>query len=169
MKAIRTILLLGLAGGLVVGSASRAQAAEPPAQPAPAQPTASALTGKVVAVDRAKKSITVDIKGRVFVFKLSPQLAVRVNNKEVPATSLSPGQTISLTARRSSTGSFEIVALDIQPNDEPVVAAGAPRGPVKAAPKKPEAQLPSQGISLPVPFRTEPNPANVVGPVHSPH
>jgi hypothetical protein len=169
MKAIRTILLVGLASGLALAADSRVLAAEAAPALAPAQPAASALTGKVVAVDKAKKSITVDINGRMFVFKLSPQLAVRLNSKDVPATSLAPGQTISLTARRNTSGSFEIVALDIQPNDDAVVAAGGPRGPVKGASKKSDPHAPPHSFNMPAPFRTEPNPANVVGNVHSPH
>ncbi len=180
MKSLRKLLLCSLTSSLALG-ASLLTAAEPAPQPAPvppparptpttaAQPASSALTGKVVAMDKVKKAITVEIKGRVFVFKISRQITVRVNGEEVPLTALAPGQTISLIARRNVAGNFEIVGLDILPQTDKIAVAGAPSSTGKSAAKRSNPTLPSQVYTLPTPFRTEPNPANIAGNVISPN
>lgn len=179
MNTKRNLVLLGLAATLTSGTGLGLNAAEPapPATltppPAPAAAEPAALIAKLVAVEKNKKSITLEIKGEVYTFKLSKALTVKVEGKETSVDSLMPNQVISVIARRSATGIFEIVGLDILPNTEPIAVAGPVRGPARAddkpAPKKGAGQAPSPSFNLPAPFRTEPNPANYSGSVVSPN
>jgi hypothetical protein len=161
------LMWVGLAVALIAALPTTFNAADtPPTRRATARSAPQPLNGRIVAVDRARKTVTVDIKGQLYVFRLGSQLTVLVRDKQVSVDALAPGQEISLVARAGSDGRFEIVAMSIAPGSFAAEAAGRSVG---AASDKGTASQSVPGNNLPAPFRVDPNPANISGNVISPN
>ena len=151
-------LLVSLAGGITLARAEDAPAAKPAAKPAtpakkPAQPIQQTLTGKVVSVDKAAKTITLQINAQTYVLQLTESTKIALAGKQKTIYDVTVGEDISVDVllKESANGKVEVVVLsvDLQNSAE---AQGAPR---KSGGNRP--------------FQTIPNPANIDGPIISPH
>jgi len=100
--------------------------AKAPATPEKAVPVT--LTGKIVAVNKTAMTVTVDMKGKLGLFKLGPQVKLQKDGKEIVLEDLVAGQEISLTLREISYGKFEVVSVSVEPTDVASEAAGNSKG-----------------------------------------
>jgi len=89
-----------------------------------AAPAASAgLAGKIVAVNKRAKTLTVDIQGKVYVFKIGAHLKIEKGGREIQLSQLLPGQAASFVTGLSTDGGLEVVAVTIEANTERSQAA----------------------------------------------
>ncbi len=177
MKKTRTLitlgLLLGLAGG-VTGSA-RAEQETTPTTPATPQentpatttpttkPVEQQLSGRIVAVDKSSRTITLQVNNQTYVLKTADDTKFNIAGQQKSLNDLVVGEEVNVTValRESSTGRVEIAVVsvestgaDAQDRDGRGHGRGRGRG--------------FEGHHPP-PFVNLPNPANVGGHSRSPH
>lgn len=161
MKKIKNTLVLGLlfslAGGITAARAEETPGAKPAAAPAkkPAQPIQQTLAGKVVAVDKAAKTVTIQINSQTYVLQLTAASKVAKAGQSKSIYDVNVGEDISVEVllKENAQGKVEVVVLSVELNEtaEAQGKGGNGRG----------------GANRP--FQTIPNPANVDGPVVSPN
>ena len=146
IKSIKHSLWLGLLASFTVGLAGAGLAEDTPApapekkiaptaSPASAIPAAPAgLAGKIVAVNKRAKTLTVDIQGKVYVFKISSHLKILKDGREIQLSQLLPGQTANFVTGLSTDGGLEVVSVTIEANPERSEAAAQPTGPPSTVP-----------------------------------
>ncbi len=160
MKKIKNTLVLGLllslAGGITAARAEETPGAKPAAVPAkkPAQPIQQTLTGKVVAVDKAAKTVTIQINGQPYVLQLTAasKLAKAGQSKSIYDVNVGEDISVEVLLKENAQGKVEVVVLSVELNE--TAEAQGKGGNGKGGANRP--------------FQTVPNPANVDGPVVSP-
>ena len=160
MKNIKNTLVLGLlvslAGGITTASAENAPASKP-AVPAkkPAAPIQQTLAGKVIAVDKAAKTVTVQIGLQQYTLQLSAVSKVSRAGHIKSIHDMNVGEDVSVEVllKENDQGKAEVVVLSVELNE--TVEAQGKDGSGKSGGSRP--------------FQTAPNPANVDGPVVSPN
>jgi len=161
-KKLVICLLLALAAGFTLNTrAADAPVVEPaPVPPAPetGRPAAQHLAGKVVAVDKIAKTVSIQIGTQTYTLQLTAKTKIGQAGKNKNIDSITVGDDISVTVnvRELAGGKVEVVVASV---DLPVTTAaqgGNGRG------------LGSGG-GTPPPFQNGPNPANFDGPIISPH
>jgi hypothetical protein len=171
-KLIVLGLLLGLAGG-VTGSAKAEQGTTPaPAPAAPTTPTTppapapenppkatkpveQQLNGRVVAIDKAAKTITLQVNSQTYVLQTADDTKFNKGAKTKSLQDLIVGEEVTVTValRETASGRVEIAVVSVEfPDAE--AQGGRGNG------------TPGGGIP---PFVNLPNPANVGGGVRSPN
>ena len=163
MKKIKNTLVLGLlfslAGGITAARAEVTPAAKP-ATPAkkPAQPIQQTLAGKVVAVDKAAKTVTIQINSQTYVLQLTAASKVAKAGQSKSILDVNVGEDISVEVllKENAQGKVEVVVLSVELNE---TAEAQGKGNGKPAGKSGNSR----------PFQTIPNPANIDGPVVSPN
>lgn len=161
MKKIKNTLVLGLlfslAGGITAARAEETPAAKPAAAPAkkPAQPIQQTLAGKVVAVDKAAKTVTIQINSQTYVLQLTAASKVAKAGQSKSIYDVNVGEDISVEVllKENAQGKVEVVVLSVELNE--TAEAQGKGGSAKSGNSRP--------------FQTVPNPANVDGPVVSPN
>ena len=134
IKSIKHALWLCLLASFTAGLAGAVLAEDTPA-PAPQKKTAPAgLAGKIVAVNKRAKTLTVDIQGKVYVFKTSSHLKILKDGREIQLSQLLPGQTANFVTGLSTDGGLEVVSVTIEANTERSQAADHPAGPPSTVP-----------------------------------
>jgi len=141
IKSIKHSLWLGLLASFTAGLAGAVMAEDTPAaapekktaptaSPASATSAASAapaapagLAGKIVAVNKRAKTLTVDIQGKVYVFKISSHLKIEKEGREIQFEKLLPGQAANFVTGLSTDGGLEVVSVTIEANPERSEAA----------------------------------------------
>ncbi len=136
MKLMKLKQWLGLL--LIAFTAVTPLTAEEPAAPAAVEKVGpTVFPGKVVVIDKAAKTVTVEIKGQLYLFKINSSTKITKKDKKVSFADLLVGQEISLSISQSDTGEIELVSMTVLPGTVPTEAAG--NDPVKGGtnPKKP--------------------------------
>lgn len=131
ITSIKKILCLCLLATVAAGVETSLNAAETKATKTPAVPQKPApvtITGKIVAVNKAAMTVTVDMKGKIGLFKLGPQVKLIKQGKEALIEELVAGQEISLTLREISYGKFEVVSVSVEPAQVASQPAGTGNG-----------------------------------------
>lgn len=160
MTPIRTFLSLGLALAVSAALTAPVGAAETkPATPA-LKPVPATLEGKLLAVDKTTKVVTIDIKGTILRVNVTPQVKLARKGKPATLEELAPGQTVSLSFVEKADGHLEVASLTV---------LSSPNQQVPAGPTSPSVTAPANRDTPTSPFPSSPNPANVGGPVRSPN
>jgi len=150
IKSIKHTLWLGLLASFTAGLAGAVLAEDTPA-PAPEKkdaPTASpasatsaasaapaGLAGKIVAVNKRAKTLTVDIQGKIYVFKMASQVKILKEGREIQLERLLPGQAATFLTGLSTDGGLEVVSVTIEANAQGSEAAQPnPQGPPSSVP-----------------------------------
>src|SRR5688572_18124560 len=151
--------LLLLAGGttLSVRAEDKPATPEKPAAPTPAapkKPVQQQLTGKVVAVDKVAKTITLQVNNLTYVLEIADSTRVSKAGKERSLIDVVVGEEISVTVllRELPNGRVEVAVLSVDLSE--TAEAQGTKGPK---------------FNQPPPCQNGPNPGNVDGPVISPH
>ena len=154
-------LALTLAGGITALADEQPATPTKPATPAPETPAPAPkkpiqqqLTGKVVAVDRTAKTVTLQVNNLTYVLEIADSTRVSKGGKERGLLDIIVGEEISVTVllRELPNGRVEVAVLSVDLSDT-TEAQG------KGGPK----------FNQPPPFQNGPNPANIDGPIISPH
>jgi hypothetical protein len=161
MKKVKNTLVLGLlislAGGITAARADEKPGTKPAATPAkqPAQPIQQTLAGKVVAVDKAAKTVTMQINSQTYVLQLTSSSKITKAGQTKSIFDVNVGEDISVEVllKENTQGKVEVVVLSVQLSD--TAEAQGKGGNGKGGANRP--------------FQTVPNPANVDGPVVSPN
>lgn len=166
-KAIKTPVVLGLLLTLAGGFAeSRAEDTKPstPAATTPAtpkKPVQQQLNGKVVSVDKYKKTITLQVENLTYVLQVTDSTRVSKASKEQTLTDVIVGQELSVNVllRELPDGRVEVAVLSVDLSDttEAQGREGNGRG-------RGRGRGQDHG-----PFHQGPHPPNHDGPVVSPH
>lgn len=122
-----------LAFSLVASGALATAQESAPAKP-PQKPSAVRQQAKIVVVDKNKKALVVDIKGKIYRFKLSSKLKIRKEGKNATIEELLVGQQITLETVNVTEGGFEIIGVNIEASPAESEAAGAGTTTVDAPP-----------------------------------
>lgn len=170
MKVIKTPVVLGLLLTLAGGATQAVRAEDKPAAPAattpatPKKPVQQQLTGKVVAVDKYGKTITLQVDNLTYVLQVTDSTRVSLGSKEQSIADVTVGEELSVNVllRELPDGRVEVAVLrvDRQESAEAQGRHGHGRG--------------GRGHGKPWnnphhPFHHGPHPPNVDGPVVSPH
>jgi len=152
--------LLLLAGGttLSVRAEDKPATPEKPATPAPAapkKPVQQQLTGKVVAVDKVSKTITLQVNNLTYVLEIADSTRVAKAGKEKSLIDVVVGEEINVTVllRELPNGRVEVAVLSVELQQSTEAQGGRGNNP----------------FAQPPPFLNGPNPGNVDGPIISPH
>jgi hypothetical protein len=159
---------------LAAGSASRAEEESV----IPAAPIKAALApvgyrgpveyeAKVMVVNRAERTLTVDINGKLHLFKMNSQVRFLKKGKPISLNDVAAGQKVSLVATKTDSGALNLasVAVDVQwIESEPAGRTENARGPGGAS----YPSNPSRG-KVPPPFQNGHYPGHVERVVVSPH
>ena len=152
--------LLLLAGGttLSVRAEDKPATPEKPATPAPAapkKPVQQQLTGKVVAVDKVSRTITLQVNNLTYVLEIADSTRVAKAGKEKSLIDVVVGEEINVTVllRELPNGRVEVAVLSVDLQQSTEAQGGRGNNP----------------FSQPPPFQNGPNPGNVDGPIISPH
>jgi hypothetical protein len=124
--------------------------------------------GKVMVVNRAEKTVTVDIQGRLHLFKMNPQVRILKKGKPVTIQDLAAGQKVTVVARATSERTLELVSLGVEANlteSEPTGRSGHAKGPGGAS----QPGKPSKAGKIPPPFQNGHYPGHVERVVVSPN
>lgn len=116
--------------------------------------------GKIMVINRAEQTVTIEINGKLHLFKVNPQVRVLRKGKPVSIQDIIPGQRISLVARTLDDGSLQLLSLGLDPN----AVTAEPAGAAKSA--KPDRQVghPKTGSTVPIENKPGQGPKNAVPP-----
>ena len=102
-----------------------ATTATTPATPTVATPpTTLAYEGKVIVVDRAAKTVTVEIQKRLYLFKFGANATVMRKGKRVRMEDILAGQDITLQLVQKSDGEVLVAGIDITTSTTEAEPAG---------------------------------------------
>lgn len=168
MKYIKTPVVLGLLLTLAGGVSQSVRAEDKPAAPAattpatPKKPVQQQLSGKVVAVDKYGKTITLQVDNLTYVLQVTDSTRVSKTGKEQSITDVVVGQELSVNVllRELPDGRVEVAVLSVELQSSVEAQGNRGRG--------------GRGYGKPWgnpehPFHNGPHPPNVDGPVVSPH
>src|SRR5262249_26079877 len=117
------------------------------------------LTGRIVAIDRYGRAITLQVGNLTYVLQITDSTRVSRNEKEQSFAEFALGQEISVEVllRELPSGRIEVAVLSVElPGSATAQGKGKARG--------------DQGSFMtPPPLQNGPNPANIDGPVISRH
>ena len=159
-KSLVICLLLAVAGGYAV-SATAADAPNTKPGTTSTKPTTQQLTGKVVAVDKITKTVSIQIGTQTYTLQLTDKTKIAQGGSDKKMDAITVGEEISVTVtvRELAGGKVEVVVTSVDlPTD---TAAQGPKG--KGG---------GYGFGFggtPPPFPGGPNPGNLDGPVVSKH
>ena len=110
----------------LVGMGLAAWSAEPPAssRSRPISKPLPHLQGKIVAIDRVSRSVSVDIKGTVLRINVTPEVRILKKGHRTRLEDLAAGQTVSIGFYERPNGRLEVATVQIRPQSAPVQAAG---------------------------------------------
>jgi hypothetical protein len=180
-KTMKHALLVCLLSTLTIGVAGQAGAQGTTIDAAPVKALFAppgykgpvSYDGRVMVVNRNERSITVDIEGKLHLFKVTPQVKILRNGKQVNLMDIVAGQKVSLVARSLDNGTLELVSLGLTPADAANEPAGSKgKGPDgRGGGNGPSAKAgTSPGNSLtPPPFQNGNYPGNVERVIVSPN
>jgi len=170
MKVIKIPAVLGLLLTLAGGVTQAVRAEDKPAAPAattpapatPKKPVQQQLSGKVVAVDKYGKTITLQVDNLTYVLQVTDSTRVSKTGKEQSITDVVVGQELSVNVllRELPDGRVEVAVLSVELQSS--AEAQGHRGNNGRGYGKPWGN-PQH------PFHNGPHPPNVDGPVVSPH
>ena len=153
----KSIVVCLLAAGGSVLNVSAADSSPAPVQTPASKPTTQQLSGKVIAVDKINKTVSVQIGTQTYTLQLTDKTKVAQDGKEKKLDAITVGDEINVTVtvRETAGGKVEVVVVNV---DLPsATAAQGSNG---------------KGVGVmggrPTPFQSGPNPANFDGPVISP-
>lgn len=163
-KTLVLALLLGMAGAVTV----KAQTAEVPPLAAAKQPSLQQLSGKVMAVDKKSRTVTVEVNGKTYVLQLekTTRIAQAPKNgkagKEQGFDDVKVGEDIAVTVAvtEAADGQVQVTVVRVEtlPSEEAGTGgSSAPRSKARGGP------------ALPFPGNSTPNPANIDGNINSPN
>ena len=121
IKQIKTKWMLGLLCAAALGAVNPVSAVD--TVPAAPNTEPSAVPAKILVVDKIQKTITVEVKGKLYLYKLSARTKFLKDGKEVRIEDLAAGQQIIL-ATREENGGFEVVSVNIGGSEYATEAAG---------------------------------------------
>ncbi len=150
-------LLAGMAGGTT--TALRAddtptdKVTDKPAIKKPMPPTQQKLSGKVVAVDRTSRTVTLQINGQTYVLPISETTKIAQSGKTKSIYDVTVGEdvTVDVMLKETPGGRIEVSVLNVELPETATAQGGIGKG--------------GRGFG---PFASEPNPAHVDGAVVSP-
>lgn len=119
---IKKQMALWLAGILTFCVTSALFAAEPPTASA-GKSVPTQLEGKIVALDKNARLVTVDIKGTLIKIRMTVNVKLTKNGKSAVFENLAPGQSILVNFIETN-GRIEVAALSVQNAPEPAQPAG---------------------------------------------
>jgi len=90
----------------------------------PTQPLTFQYAAKVVVVDRAAKTVTVEIQNRLYLLKLATDATVIVQGKSVPSDQLVADQDVTLDVVQDAKGDVQIAKVLVSPAKTKAEAAG---------------------------------------------
>ncbi len=132
--------LLTAGAGITVGAA---ELPPPPAAVSPVPPTIDSppapqiaaspsptfpgkmVTGKIVAVDKQKNQVTIDIAGKLHVLKIGADLKIFKDGKPATIEDFVPNQELSLATRETAQGTL-VVGVNVGPSPSLAESAGRP-------------------------------------------
>jgi hypothetical protein len=119
----------------------------------PKRPIQQQLAGKVVAIDKSGKTITLQVENLTYVLEIADSTRISKSGKERNLADVVLGEEISVTVllRELPNGRVEVAVLSVELPDKAEAQGGR-----------------STKFSQPPPFQNGPNPSNVDGPVISP-
>ena len=172
MKVIKTPVVLGLLLTLAGGVTQAVRAEDKPAAPAattpatPKKPVQQQLAGKVVAVDKYGKTITLQVDNLTYVLQVSDSTRVSKTGKEQSIADVVVGQdlTVSVLLRELPDGRVEVAVLSVELDDSAEAQGKHGRGGRDHGKGHGKGHDRDHG-----PFHHGPHPPNVDGPVVSPH
>jgi hypothetical protein len=107
-----------------------APAAPPPAVTAPApaleQPGLTKVRATIVAVNKEKRQLTLDVDGKLHILAIGVDLKVLAQGQPATMEDFVPNQEIELVTRETPTGIL-VVSVDLEPALDPNEAAGKKR------------------------------------------
>ena len=147
--------LLLLAGGTTLSVRAEDKPATPEKPAAPKKPVQQQLTGKVVAVDKVSKTITLQVNNLTYVLEIADSTRVAKAGKEKSLIDVVVGEEINVTVllRELPNGRVEVAVLNVELQQSTEAQGGRGNNP----------------FTQPPPFQNGPNPGNVDGPIISPH
>ena len=122
VKALAFVCLSALVTGPV---ATSADAAEVSAKPAVTKPASGRQVAKIVVVDKAAKTVTVELNGKLYLLNTGSQLKLTENGKAIGIDNLAPGQDVSVTMLPTVTGGSQIASVNLEPSATNSEAAAA--------------------------------------------
>jgi hypothetical protein len=149
-------LLVAMAGGITTATAADdapvVKPADKPAVKKPIAPTQQKLSGKVVAVDKTAKTVTLQINGQTYVLQISETTKIAQSGKQKSLADVTVGEdvTVDVMLRETVGGRIEVSVLSVELPETATAQGGDKK---------------SGGFR---PFQTEPNPAHIDGSVVSP-
>lgn len=151
-KSILKSALVAILAGLAVGTAPGARAEQPPASSPAAKTTQQRLTGKVVAVDKKSRSVTLDVNGKTYVLQLDKKTKIQkapANGKpgvEQTIDDISVGESLEVAVAVTELPSGEVqVSVTEVKTDLPEEAAGKALGHDKGKRQGPPTPFPGNG------------------------
>ena len=157
-------LLLTLAGGVTQAVRAEdkptARAVTTPTPATPKKPVQQQLSGKVVAVDRYGKTITLQVDNLTYVLQVTDSTRVSKTGKEQSITDVVPGEelTVNVLLRELPDGRVEVAVLSVELQSSAEAQGRRGRG------GRGHGKNHHHG-----PFHNGPHPPNCDGPVVSPH
>jgi hypothetical protein len=119
------------------------------------------LEGKIVALDKSARLMTVDINGTLIKIRMTVNVKLTKKGKPAMFENLAPGQSILISFVEMPNGRIEVASLTLEPTGEAVEAAGPKPGSTKEV-------HPGTAYWGNAPYGL-PNPANISGQVNSGH
>lgn len=170
MKVIKTPVVLGLLLTLAGGSTQAVRAEDTPPAPAaapatPKKPVQQQLSGKVVAVDKYGKTITLQVDNLTYVLQVTDATRVSKTGKEQSIADVVVGEELSVNVllRELPDGRVEVAVLSVELLDS-AEAQGERGREGRGGRHRGRGEDHGRG-----PFHCGPHPPNVDGPVVSPH
>ena len=153
-------LLLTLAGGALTVRAEDEAPAKPtpkvaPAPPPPKKPIRQTLTGKVIALDRYGRTVTLQVNNLTYVLQITDSTRLSRGGEPQNFAEFVIGEeiTVELMLRELNNGRVEVAVLSVE---LPQATTAQGRGRIR-----------NSTFAQPPPFQNGANPANVDGPVIS--
>jgi len=151
-RSKKTVILAGLLVAATYATPSGVTGAELQVPAPAAKSTPAFLTGKIAAVEKTSRTLTVQVKGTELIIKVTPKVQITKKGKPVSFDSLAPGQVVQINFVELTDGTIEVARLAV-----------LPATPDQKADAEKVAAQPLQPLS------GNPNPANIGGPVVSPN
>ena len=172
MKVIKSSVVLSLLLTLAGGSTLAVRAQDKPAAPttpstpaapaAPKKPVQQQLSGKVIAVDKYGKTVTLQVNNLTYVLQIADATRIGQAGKDRTISDIVVGEEINVTVmlRELSDGRVEVAVLSVDLSNEDAQGRGRGHGRGRGDDK---------GRDHHGPFHNGPHPPNIDGPVVSPH
>jgi hypothetical protein len=156
---MKKFFVIGLACLLFSSISTLIFAAETNA-PAPGKAVPAQLEGKIVALDKNARVMTVDIKGTLIKVHMTVNVKLTKSGKSAVFENLAPGQSILISFVEMPNGRIEVASLAVEGGAEAIEPAGS-------KPANPRPSNPNNTYWGVAPYGL-PNPANVSGNTTSP-